>query len=416
MSVYQLPKHLHPDFSAPGKKPVGPTKTEAGWKSWLFQKGSLHPSLGDAAEKISTPTLVVDTKHGHGYDLDGSFDALDLGFQGSAFETTGFTVIAIAEGGDAGTNEALISNGSDQTNKGWSLKWEQGNNTGKIGVTKHGVVDLTSSFDTPTSGVHVVGLTFDGSNNPIVALDGQTDTISNTSSLSVSGSFKIYLGAYRKSSSEVVNNFNGSVYGAFITSGRISESELGEITRSVYANLLKPAIPMPYLVPGAGGGNITPSGIASLEAFGSATITTGAVSITPNGIGSLEAFGSTTLATSYDISVTGIASEEAFGSMTVAPGAVTINCTGIASAEAFGAASLLEALILQATGIASAEAFGSTTISVGETVITITGIPSAEAFGTVVLPGYEGDIEEYRAMIRDIVRDITRDTLRDVIH
>lgn len=88
-----------------------------------------------------------------------------------------------------------------------------------------------------------------------------------------------------------------------------------------------------------GAQNISPTGIASAEAFGTPVITTGAVDITPSGIASEEAFGTAVLTTgAVDISPSGIASEEAFGTavVTVAGGTQNITATGIASAEAFG--------------------------------------------------------------------------------
>lgn len=86
-----------------------------------------------------------------------------------------------------------------------------------------------------------------------------------------------------------------------------------------------------------GGLEIAPTGIASAEAFGSATIT---LYITPSGIASAEAFGSATI--TIDITPSGIASAEAFGTAVVVPILLNITPLGIVSAEAFGTASLLD--------------------------------------------------------------------------
>lgn len=156
------------------------------------------------------------------------------------------------------------------------------------------------------------------------------------------------------------------------------------------------------------GSTITPSGIASAEAFGSQTVAPGAVTIQPTGIASAESFGTqkvnqqispSGIATAeafgshsvtpgaVTITPSGIASAEAFGSHTVAPGAVTIAVNGIASAEAFGSASL--SLLLTASGIASAETFGSHMVAPGVVTISPTGITTAEAFGAhAVAPGF----------------------------
>jgi len=155
-----------------------------------------------------------------------------------------------------------------------------------------------------------------------------------------------------------------------------------------------------YEYPGA----ISPTGIGSLEAFGSATIAGGVVDIAPTGISSAEIFGVSvvTAAPIQDIDPTGIASVEIFGTavLTVASNitptglasteafgsaALTIDIvpTGIASTEAFGAASL--GLDIPATGIASAETFGATIIVVLGASLDPPGIVSTEAFGSAVI-------------------------------
>lgn len=109
---------------------------------------------------------------------------------------------------------------------------------------------------------------------------------------------------------------------------------------------------------------ISPSGIASAEAFGTATILIGAVTI----------------------QVTGIASAEVFGTPTITVGGVTIQVSGIASAEAFGTATIVAgAVIISVTGIPSDEAFGTPDITQTAPIVVIIsplGIPSEEAFGT----------------------------------
>lgn len=106
--------------------------------------------------------------------------------------------------------------------------------------------------------------------------------------------------------------------------------------------------------------------------------------IEPGGIATAEAFGTATLQATNTISPTGIASAEAFGTATVSA-ANTISPTGIASAEAFGTATLSASNEILPTGIPSAEAFGTATLIPGAVTISPTGIPSAEAFGTALV-------------------------------
>ena len=104
--------------------------------------------------------------------------------------------------------------------------------------------------------------------------------------------------------------------------------------------------------------------------------------VTATGIASAEAFG--TASVQLNIDTTGIASAEAFGTPSVQ---LNIDGTGIASAEAFGTPSL--ELNITGVGIASEEAFGNPTVQLagGDQTVTLTGIPSAEAFGTPTLTG-----------------------------
>ena len=134
---------------------------------------------------------------------------------------------------------------------------------------------------------------------------------------------------------------------------------------------------------------VSPTGIASDEAFGAATVSNGAVAITPTGIASGETFGAPSVDVgTVTISPTGIASDEAFGSAAVGQGGVTITPPGIATGEAFGAATVaLGAVSISPTGIATGEAFGSAAVTLAGG-ITAQGIPSAEAFGSHTLsPG-----------------------------
>ncbi|KKL47192.1 hypothetical protein LCGC14_2338010, partial [marine sediment metagenome] len=126
---------------------------------------------------------------------------------------------------------------------------------------------------------------------------------------------------------------------------------------------------------------ITGSSIASAEAFGGATVST-TVTVTAGAIGSLEAFGAATITTTVTITGSGIASAEAFGSASVA---AVITGAGIASAEAFGGATITTTLTFTADGIASLEAFGAASVAGSDLAITGSGIASLEAFGAATV-------------------------------
>lgn len=129
---------------------------------------------------------------------------------------------------------------------------------------------------------------------------------------------------------------------------------------------------------GAGVSVISPSAIASAEAFGTAKLN---LKVTGSGIASAEAFGTLVISTPdpQSIQVSGIASGEAFGALTTG---LYVRPSGIASSEAFGDARL--SAVIGPTGIASAEAFGTTNVAI-EQFVSPSSIATAEAFGTPVL-------------------------------
>lgn len=140
------------------------------------------------------------------------------------------------------------------------------------------------------------------------------------------------------------------------------------------------------IVPASGGASpqtISPTSIASSEAFGTATISTGPVTISPSSIGSSEAFGTATLNFSVTISPTGIASGEALGTPSISASS-TLSPSGISSGGAFGTAVISTGgVTISPSGIASSGAFGTPVIlSTGNQTISPTGIPSSTAFGT----------------------------------
>ena len=138
----------------------------------------------------------------------------------------------------------------------------------------------------------------------------------------------------------------------------------------------------------AAGGSLTPSGIASAEAFGTPLLS-GAIA--PSAIGSSETHGSATVG----------------GTNTLAP-------AGIASAETHGTALLSGALA--PAGIASAEAHGTPTVTAAQATISPSGIVTAEAFGSTTVSAVGASI---RMRILDAVlaalRSMTGFTPADVL-
>jgi hypothetical protein len=131
-----------------------------------------------------------------------------------------------------------------------------------------------------------------------------------------------------------------------------------------------------------------PAGIVSAEAFGTPTVTlaAGATTVSPTGVVTGEAFGTPTV--TLVLSPAGIVTAEAFGVPAVGR---QVAATGISTGEAFGvpAVSMAGPSTVSPTGIGSAQALGVPTVSMaGPSTLTLVGISSAEAFGapTVSVP------------------------------
>lgn len=146
---------------------------------------------------------------------------------------------------------------------------------------------------------------------------------------------------------------------------------------------------------------VSPSGIASAEAFGTARLN---FRIIGQGLASGEAFGNAVVTTPQPQTITpsGIVSGEAFGTLTTR---LYLGPSGIATAEAFGAPRL--AALIGPAGIASAEAFGLTNVA-KEQFITPPGLASGEAFGALTLQiGYPQTITPDGIESGEVVEDPT---------
>ena len=113
-----------------------------------------------------------------------------------------------------------------------------------------------------------------------------------------------------------------------------------------------------FLEAGGGGTVLTPTGIASTEAFGSPTVLNLNQVLGVTSITSLEAFGLVTIVGSQILQPSSISSLEALGAPLIISGAIILEPSSISSQEALGTPSLVYAQIVSVTGIDSEEAFG----------------------------------------------------------
>ena len=120
--------------------------------------------------------------------------------------------------------------------------------------------------------------------------------------------------------------------------------------------------------------NLVGYAIPTEEAFGVAIVDVGKQWLYPDGIVSAEAFGTSKLNLLLNLTSSGIASQEDFGTPKLI---LTLKPSAITSLEAFGTPKLI--LYLLPSGIVSAEAFGTAVVA---GPIIVSGIDSEEAFGT----------------------------------
>lgn len=177
-------------------------------------------------------------------------------------------------------------------------------------------------------------------------------------------------------------NFNGTT----LTSGNIDAFNYGQVAAmaSLPAEWFDDFAASNVNYVGPQVQTLSPASIASLEAFGTATVIPGSKSLSPASIASAESFGTpTVLPGSKLLSPASITSAEAFGIPTVLPGSKLLSPASIATAESFGLpASLAGAVILNPASIPTAESFGTPSLTPGRVTLAPASIPTSESFGT----------------------------------
>lgn len=127
-----------------------------------------------------------------------------------------------------------------------------------------------------------------------------------------------------------------------------------------------------YLIPGHGVIQDSEGGyqylIPSAGVFNE-IIPSGGTTITPTGIASAEAFGTANLVIPQVLLPVGVSSLEALGSHVVLTGGIVLEPTSITSGELLGTPNIIFAQIVSVSGIDSEEAFGVAMIQDGVAVV-----------------------------------------------
>ena len=189
--MLKLPKRFHPDFSKPKIKPTCPVEIDysvapKGTRIWF--NGS-HQLAGGAF------TAQGDTYYKDNFfNFDGSGDYLDCGSD-PIFQSEDFTLIAVCSDFVNVTSGSICGQGGSVSSQGWTLRYDQYGSGNKVGFTKLGVADGSTSINCPFATPNVViALTFSG-NNAIMCVDGAVSTVSFAAPIKAQTSPKFVIGA-----------------------------------------------------------------------------------------------------------------------------------------------------------------------------------------------------------------------------
>jgi hypothetical protein len=299
--------------------------------------------------------------------MDGTGDAVEFsGSKATSGIPSTYTMAAIFNCPSSGSH--FVTGTSSATNGGAHLSMV----ANKVHAFVAGVFDLNTALTLTAGDPYLVAITivpYTGVNNYIAHAvnlkTGSYTTSGNGSGLSwQTGDGLFHVGGGRN---WPTSRYIGSVAWAFHSDSFVAdEIWVRETARNPWQLFAPQSI---YIPVSAGGGTPTllPSGISSLEAFGTASISVGPISVLVSGISSSEAFGTHVLSNGSIIIVpSGIASLEAFGTAILDRGTVIVSPNGISTAEAFGTASaLVGTLVIYPNGISSAELFGIPAITGG---------------------------------------------------
>jgi len=341
------------------------------------------------------------TSQGVGFRVDqNSGQARNYGIDFGANPVTGTTprtafILSYKRGTTANNYIVALGPAVSATGEDWRFRYDEGNGSVlRVEITGSAYV---SSLTPPVGQVNAMACVYGGGTigDHTLWLNGVKEQATGTAILNTGGDLH-FLAADPWGFTATRSTGSTDIFLHYLLFSRaLTDREILSLTNDPW-QIYRPRHTRVW-VPAAGL-RISPTGIASAEAFGAHQVDTGPVNISPGGISSAEAFGSATLQAVVTIYPSGIASTEAFGGAQVVVGPVTITPSGISSAEAFGTADLTGVLTISPSGIASLEGFGSALLTLGPVELLPAGIGSAEAFGVATLD--DGSVVKARWFIR----------------
>lgn len=249
--LHELPKEFHPDFSKPNKKPVGAVEVDTNIRLRKAPVG-LYALNGEVLNLINNKISAFTGK--------ATFVHTG-GNTGLAFDGASGSFIDLGETLSPGGGKWSIVCGFDHTATGYvfcarsgaNRHWSLYSDAGKIGANVWSSLSRSTTTDT---GYKVSGISNDNNTgNCQFYYNGRPDgtgTVSDSSGSLVNAT----LGGRLDNTSL----FTGTAYFALFFDYELTAAEhkiLGESYFSALHELLKPAIPMLYPIPSAGGWSIS---------------------------------------------------------------------------------------------------------------------------------------------------------------
>ena len=330
--------------------------------AYIDSTGNGHDGVASGAP---TQTATLNPLGGDWTDFNGSSDRIILGSSSGMLDGAESTISAIfSADANSSNDKGIIGNWSDtNTNDRLQIVRRSSASSNILrGFTVNPPLDAALAGPVITSATAYIAHVSFGAAGGELHVNGSLDASDATAAGTFSDTRSFVVGSYYSNGKF---SFDGKIGEVRVRKSQIS----ADFIASEYNNQSDPSTfwtsGTPFVPSGGGTQTLSPTGIATAEAFGTAIVSTGSVTLSP----------------------TGIATAEAFGTAIVSLGGIILSPTGIPSDETFGTPNLSTSIVITPDGIASEEAFGTPLVELLVQYITPTGIASATVFGYPVVTG-----------------------------
>jgi LruC domain-containing protein len=168
--IYKTGLTLWLDGAEPHGRENNPASTAL--KTWIdFSGNSNHATQTTAGNKPTFTLNAINEKNAIVFDSD---DEMTLTTTSALSSASGWTAFFVVKGTTTPTNNSRLIQDSST-----SLRFEQVDNTNKIGFSKAGVADYTSNLSSPYNTTSVISYTCNGS-SVVIKKGAESETINNT--------------------------------------------------------------------------------------------------------------------------------------------------------------------------------------------------------------------------------------------